>query len=233
MSNRYIAQTRLPEIGPKGQLILSDSTVLIVGCGALGSPLAMTLAAAGVGHIILADFDTIELSNLQRQIFYQESEAGNSKAVILAEKLSSLNSEIKVEAVQTLVNRKWLDSLMWKPDMVADAADNPSTTYMLEKFCKDRSIPLSTAGVSGWRGQLYTWKPGAIPFSELIPIPPEDSGILPCSLAGIFGPTALLAASLQASEILKTLLGKGATFTDKIITFDLLENSFDQLGCEM
>lgn len=233
MPSRYTAQTRLPEINIEGQKKLAASSVMIVGCGALGSPIAMQLAAAGVGHITLVDFDTIEISNLQRQIFFRQAEAGESKAHTLAGRIRDLNEETEVIPLNRMASSKWLDSVSPLPDMIVDAADNPATTSLLEKYCIGNSIPLSTAGVSEWKGQVYTWRPGAIPFSDIIPIPADDTGILPCSIAGIFGPLAILVASIQASEILKTLLGIGATFTNRLFTVDLLDNSFNHWELDM
>ena len=230
---RYTAQTRLPEIGKEGRQRLNEASVLIVGCGALGSMCAMILAGAGIGHLVIADFDTVEISNLQRQFFFKEEEAGQFKAAILRQRIIELNPQIKVDLIPKLITEKVLKEMDEKPDMIVDAADNPSTSYSLESFCIGNSIPFSTAGISGWKGQILTWIPGSIPFSELVPRPNEEAGILPCSITGVFGPLASLMASLQASEVIKTLLGKGATFTNSIATIDLLKNKFDIYELEM
>lgn len=229
MADRYIAQTRLPEIGKDGQSRLKRSTVLIVGCGALGSPAGMLLAAAGVGRILIADFDTIEISNLHRQTYYKEQEAGMSKVEALVERMRSLNSEIEVIGINRMMTQNTLSELPYIPDMVVDASDNPATTYLLEKYCLNREIPICLAGVSGWKGQIYTWRPGALPFSEIIPIPSEDSGILPCSITGIMGPLASMMASIQSAETIKCILDIGATFTNRLISIDLLTNEINQL----
>lgn len=226
--NRYLPQTRLDEIGTEGQMKLASSTVLIVGCGALGSPCAMLLAGAGVGHVIIADFDTIDISNLQRQFFYKTEEAGAFKSEVLKTRMEELNPDIKVTALQKMVTEQLLSDLPSPPDMIVDAADNPSTTYMLEKYCRKMSIPLSTAGVSGWKGQLYTWLPGFPSFSDIIPQPEDGCGILPCSLTGIIGPLSSTLSSLQASEVIKTLIGLNSASDPALLTLDLLTNTFNK-----
>lgn len=211
--HRYRPQMRLPEIGIAGQQRLAHSTVLIVGCGALGSPVAMYLAGAGVGNLVIADFDTVDESNLHRQVFYRESDVGKFKAELLKERILELNSRCRVEVWKKMVTRKMLEDSPLVFDCIVDAADNPSTTYMLDSFCKTRSIPFSTAGVSGWQAQIFTAIPDSPYFSDIVPAPEEDSGLLPCSIAGIAGPVAAFAASIQAAETLKILLSRESVKT--------------------
>lgn len=206
--NRYIAQERMREIGKEGQEKLSRSRVLVVGCGALGSPIAMYLAGAGVGSLIIADFDTIDTSNLHRQVFYFEKERGESKAESLKQRISALNSEVQVETVRKLVTRSVLEAIAVNQiDAIIDAADNPATTYLLDSWCKEHDIPFSTAGITGWNAQIFTFIPGSFSFADIFPQPNGDEAILPCSMAGIAGPVAAFAASLQSVEILKILTG--------------------------
>lgn len=208
MASRYLAQTRVEEFGEQSIGILSNSSVLIVGCGALGSPVAMYLAGAGVGRIVLADFDNVELSNLHRQVFYSEESISRNKAVCLQSQIKALNSEIEVEVWEKFISPVTLTDKNSDFDVIIDAADNPSTTYFLSEFCRSNRIPFSTAGVSGWKAQVFTYIPGSLSFDDIFPKPQENQGILPCSIAGIAGPTAAFAASIQASETLKILLGQ-------------------------
>lgn len=233
MPNRYSAQIRLPEIGKAGQEKLRCSKVFIVGCGALGSHIAMYLAAAGIGNLIIADYDSVDISNLHRQVFFKEKDAGRYKVDLLAERIKALNSDIEVKVIRRMITEKGLSQLDFIPDIVVDAADNPSTTYLLEKYCLKENISFSTAGVSGWQGQVYSWTPGAVPFSDIVPMPSPDSEVLPCSVAGIFGPLASLTASIQASEVIKILLGSGVSFKNQLFTIDILNNKFNQLLFEM
>lgn len=226
MLNRYIPQMRLPEVGEEGQKRLAASSVLIVGCGALGSPIAMYLAGAGVGHIHLADFDTVSLSNLHRQIFFSESQTCLSKVNCLKERILALNSGVDVEVSECLVSRKFLDSLNRKFNMIVDAADNPATTYLLSDFCRDTATPLSSAGVSGWTAQVFTYVPGSFTFRDVVPFPDDSQGVLPCSVTGIVGPTSAFAASLQCSEVLKSLLGI-ADNKSRLVSANLLDLNFN------
>lgn len=226
---RYSVQTRLEEIGIEGQKKLASSKVLIVGCGALGSVIAMYLAGAGVGNLILADFDTVDISNLQRQVFYKEKETGLSKAELIARNVRELNSEVSVEILNFAVTARKLESLELVPDVVVDAADNPATTYMLEGFCAERGVAFSTAGVSGWRGQILSYVPGKTKFSDIFPPVAESEGLLPCSIAGVFGPLTGLMATLQASETIKMILNIGEMLTDCLLTVDLLTNTFSKI----
>lgn len=228
MSNRYLPQIRVEEIGTDGQNLLALSSVFIVGCGALGSPLAMQLAGAGVGNIILADFDTIDLSNLHRQNFYTEDEVGLKKSVVLSQKLKALNSDISVESFDKLVTRKFLQDFRGKVSIVADCADNPETTYLLDDFCYTEGIPLCTAGISGWRAQIFNFIPGSMRYSDVFTKPDNPEQVLPCSIAGILGSTAGFASSLQASQIIKTILGLNKE--SLLINADLLSNEFQTMS---
>lgn len=225
MLNRYKPQTRIKEIGNEGQTKLKNATILVVGCGALGSPLAMYLAGAGLGTLIIADFDTVDVSNLHRQVFYSENEIGKPKVDLLKAKIESLNSEIKVIGLNSLITAKQLKNIGFKLDLIADCADNPATTYLLDEYCNSNEIPLSIAGVSGWEAQIFTYLPGSSRYSDFFPKPEDDSGILPCSLTGITGPTAAFASSLQASEIMKFILGIGNK-KQRFIKADLLNSNF-------
>lgn len=223
---RYIAQTRLTEIGEEGQKRLSEAKVLIVGCGALGSPVAMYLAGAGVGNLLVADFDTVDISNLHRQVFYCEHDVGKCKSSILSSNIRALNSEVKVKEFKGLVTPTYLETIKNEIDIIADCADNPATTYSLQTFCKTNDIPLVIAGVTGWNVQIFSYFPGSTSFDEIFPQPDENSGMLPCSITGITGPTAALGASVQASEIIKRITGHAAAESFLFIA-DLLRLQFD------
>lgn len=228
---RYAAQIRLPEIAAEGQQRLKESGVLIVGCGALGSVIAMYLAGAGVGHIAIADFDTVEVSNLHRQPFYSEQDAGKSKVSLLAERMKALNPDIDVLPVSSLMDSRRLSSMLENGhgyDMVVDAADNPATTYMIEDCCAKASVPYSTAGVAGWKGQVLTCLPGSVKFSDLFPNPGnEAASVLPCSVSGISGPLPAMIAAIQAAEVIKCLAAVDSLLTDRLLTVDLLECRFE------
>lgn len=227
---RYNAQIRLEEIGRTGQQKLAEARILIVGCGALGSPAAMYLAGAGAGHITIADFDTVELSNLHRQVFYSEEEAGKSKAECLKAGMLRLNSEISVTVWNKLVTSRQLIASEERFDIIIDAADNPATTYMLDRYCFETGIPLSTAGVSGWTAQVFLYCPGSVRYSEIFPEPEEGTEILPCSVAGIAGPVAQFASSLQVADAIKVITGTEKK-ESRLTTANLLTNKFEVITC--
>lgn len=222
---RYSRQISLPEVGEEGQERLCASTVAVVGCGALGSSVAMLLAGAGVGHIVVADFDTIDISNLQRQLFFETAQAGREKSEVLRERMLALNPGIAVTSIDRLITGELAKEVFSKCDFVVDATDNPASKKMVESVCKSLGKPCCIAGVAGFHGQIMTLVPGSAGFSELFP-DTEDAGIAPCSIEGVIGPAASVCASLQASETIKYLTGAGETLAGKLLTFDLLDNNF-------
>lgn len=222
MLSRYEAQKRVPEIGEEGQKKLGEAHILIIGCGALGSPVAMYLAGAGIGSLTLADFDTVDLSNLHRQVFFQEEDLGKGKASRLRQRINALNREISVSLIERFISVKELEGHY---DAIVDAADNPATTYMIDDFCRKRSIPYVSAGVAGWDAQIFTYCPGSFSYRDIFPMPAEDTGVLPCSLTGIVGATAAFAASLQCAEIIKIILGIAGS-SSALISANLLTGDF-------
>lgn len=227
---RYVRQIAVPEIGADGQAKLIRAKVFIVGCGALGSMVAMQLAAAGIGEIHIADFDTIDLSNLQRQLFFTSSRCGESKSATLAERMKALNPEVNVVEHREMVTEKRAGELFVGCDFIIDGSDNPETKYMTERVCSTLCKSYCIAGVSGFSGQVLTCVPGSTCFGEIVP-EGAGGGLLPCSIAGVIGPAAAIAASIQASEAIKYITGVGKLLTDSLLTFNLLENSFKVINC--
>ena len=225
--NRYAPNISLTAFGCQAQEKLKDSKVLIIGSGALGATCAMYMAGSGVGTIRIVDFDTIDLSNLQRQVFFREAECGNRKVKSLANSISGLNSEIIVEEYDEMFNKTNALRLVEGVDLVIDAADNPGTTYLIEEIANKVEVPYITAGVTGWKAQIFTHIPGDVNFSELFPAPVDDSNPLPCSVAGVFGPLTGIVASLEASEAIKVLTDVGSVLANKLLTIDILNNKFE------
>ncbi|MDE7382164.1 MAG: HesA/MoeB/ThiF family protein [Muribaculaceae bacterium] len=225
--NRYAPNISLTAFGCQAQEKLKDSKVLIIGSGALGATCAMYMAGSGVGTIRIVDFDTIDLSNLQRQVFFREAECGNRKVKSLANSISGLNSEIIVEEYDEMFNKTNALRLVEGVDLVIDAADNPGTTYLIEEIANKVEVPYITAGVTGWKAQIFTHIPGDVNFSELFPALVDDSNPLPCSVAGVFGPLTGIVASLEASEAIKVLTDVGSVLANKLLTIDILNNKFE------
>lgn len=220
-SIRYSRLEALPEIGREGLQLLAASRVLVIGCGALGSMAAMYLAASGIGTVGIADFDTIDITNLQRQLFFDEHSLGKSKADVLAARMRALNSEIKVNVEECLVTEKKAHELFPEYDFVIDGSDNPATKFMTDRVCSDTQTPCCIGGVGGFRGQVMSWHPGATRYSEVFS-PQECSAFTPCGMAGVLGPAAGVVASIQAAEAIKHSARCGTLLLNRLFTIDLL-----------
>lgn len=226
---RYSRQIAIEEIGVAGQQRLGESKVFIVGCGALGSMVAMQLAGAGVGSIGISDFDTIDVSNLQRQFFFKTDEAGMKKCLVLQQRIEALNPSCQVLRCDALINKERAVELFSDYDFIVDATDNPSSKFIIESVCQQLDKPCSIAGVSEFHGQVMTVFPGSTKFGEVFP-DSENEGFLPCSISGVVGPAAAICASLQSAEVIKYLTGAGECLKSKLMVFDLLNNSYNVIS---
>lgn len=226
MNNRY--KRNIKVIGEDGQHQLASSSVFIIGCGALGGQLAMLLAGAGIGKIGIADFDTVDLSNLQRQLFFEESQAGLSKASIIAERLRRLNSEVTVESHNELIHSSNADRILRPYDIIADATDNPATKYFVDKTALSLGKTCCIGGVAAWRGQVVLLSSGenGMRYKDIFPAPENDPAMLPCEIEGVMGPTASTVSSIQASEIINALIHPEG-IRSKLISLDLSVPSFN------
>lgn len=229
MPSRYVRQIAVPEIGKEGQQKLHSSSVLIIGCGALGSMVAMQLTGAGIGRLKICDFDTIDVTNLQRQFFFKTEEAGKNKSETLARKMSELNPEIEIEIDNRLITRKLASELIPHYDFVVDATDNPDSKRITGEVCKEKGKACCIAGVSDFSGQVTTFLPEDPRFEEYFG-EVTYGGFLPCSMGGVMGPAVALCASIQANETIKYLTKAGETLSGKILLFNLLTNSFKTLS---
>lgn len=218
---RYSRLEMLEGIGESGVERIKNGKVLVIGCGALGSLCAMYLAASGVGTLGIADFDTIELSNLQRQLFFDEDQLGKSKAEILRQRINRFNSEIKVEVYIELITEKRAAELFLQYDFIIDGSDNPSTKNMTAKICEELALPYCIGGVREFSGQVMSWSPGHASYEDIFGDVPQCTGFTPCSLAGVLGPAAGVVASVQAAEAIKHIAGCGDMLYDKLWVFDL------------
>lgn len=222
---RYARQIAIEEIGIEGQRKIHQGKILVVGCGALGSMVAMQLAGAGVGVIGLCDFDTVDISNLQRQFFFNTDETGESKLMILSKRIKALNPEVSIKDYPGVMNTGKAKTVIKEYDFIIDATDNPETKKIIGEICKIFKKPCCIAGVNEFRGQVMTFLPGDSRFEEFFGSASAE-GFLPCSLSGVLGPAAVLCASIQVSEALKYLCGIGSLLSDKLFFFDLLSNNF-------
>lgn len=224
---RYSRHILLNEVGGKGQKKLLAGKVLVVGTGGLGSPSAFYLAAAGVGTIGLVDFDNVEMSNLQRQILHSTNDIGRAKTTSAKEKLQSLNSDVNViEHKERLTSANIFDVIK-DYDIVMDGSDNFPTRYLVNDACVMTNKPLSHAGIFKFDGQATTIIPKKGPcYRCLFPEPPPPGAVPSCQEAGILGVVAGTLGVIQATEVLKYLLGIGDLLVGKLLTYNALKMSF-------
>ena len=226
---RYARQIAVPEIGKEGQEKLCNAKILIIGCGALGSMIAMQLSGAGIGEIGLADYDTVDISNLQRQFFFKTDEAGISKVELIAKRIEEINPNVKVKKYSHLVTRKIAEEIFPLYDFIIDATDNPESKRMTGIISKEKEKACCIGGVRDFNGQVMTFLPSEPRFEDYFGEVTTDS-ILPCSLGGVMGPAAVLCATVQASETIKFVTGTGDLLNRKLLVFNLLNNRFQLLN---
>ncbi|WP_195663264.1 HesA/MoeB/ThiF family protein [Bacteroides congonensis] len=219
---RYDRQTILPEIGEEGQKKLLDAKVLIVGVGGLGSPIALYLAGAGVGCIGLVDDDVVSISNLQRQVLYSEKELGKSKAICAAERLSALNSEIKVQPYSTRLTGDNAFDIIGEYDMVVDGCDNFATRYLINDICIQQGKPYIYGAICGFEGQVSVFNFGKRKksYRDLYP-DEEEMKRMPPPPKGVMGITPAVVGSIEATEVLKVIGGFGDVLAGELWTIDL------------
>lgn len=222
---RYSRNLMLDGIGREGQQKLLDARVLIVGAGALGSIAAMYLAASGVGRLTLIDYDTIDLSNLQRQLSFTTEQCGGRKVAKTAGRITEINPEIRVDTYTCMLNASNAGEIFAGHDLVVEGSDNPDTKYLVSDTCLLMGIPCITGGVSQFRGQLMSWTPGHICYRDVFPEGASADGYMPCSLGGILGPLPGIIASWQACEAIKIITGAGTPLYDKLLLIDQLNPS--------
>lgn len=228
-NNRYQRQQILPEIGVSGQLKLAQSTVFIVGCGALGGFQANLLARAGVGGIRIADRDLVEWSNLQRQVLFEESDAAQNipKAEAAATRLRAINSSICIESLAVDVTTQNAESLLADADLVLDGTDNFETRYLLNDVCVKLGKPWVYGGVLGTVGMVMPIVPGDGPCLRcVIPAAPDPGDFPTCDTAGVLNSAVGVVASMQVSAAIRILLGAPPTGTG-LLYADVWNNSFD------
>ncbi len=220
---RYSRQIILPKIGIEGQQALLDSTMLLIGMGGLGSPSAMYLAAAGVGHLIIADFDMVEISNLQRQVIHHTDDIGKYKVDSAKEKMLAINPGIKVTTIKDL-NDENLNSWVSKVDVVLDGTDNFDTRFKVNQACVEEKTPLVSAAVIRFEGQLSVFKgyEANQPCYQCL-YSAEGNNDETCSENGILSPVAGVMGSLQALQAVKVMLNLGEQLIGKLTIIDAMD----------
>ncbi len=224
---RYGYQKVLPEVGDVGQAKLRAAGVLIIGAGGLGSPVAIYLAAAGVGRLGIVDSDEVELSNLHRQILHTEEAVGRPKVESAQTMLGEVNPLVEVQTHPMRLQAANIEALIARYDVVVDGSDNFPTKFLVNDACVFAEKPLSLAGIHRFEGQVMTIVPGQGPCYRCIFIEPPPEGAIPsCEEAGVFGAVAGLAGCIQAVEVVKLILGIGEPLVGSILRIDTLRGSF-------
>jgi molybdopterin/thiamine biosynthesis adenylyltransferase len=230
---RYARHIILDEVGEEGQLKLLNSKVLVVGAGGLGSPVLLYLAAAGVGTLGVIDFDTVDISNLQRQILHATDRVGVSKVDSAVAAIKAVNPEVIVREHKTRLTAENAAELIAEYDLVTDGSDNFATRYLVNDACHLARRPLVAGALQRFEGQLSTFKSylgGENPcYRCLFPNPPPPSMTASCETAGIFGSIAGVIGTTQATEILKELLGLGESMSGSLLLFDALNTTFRKI----
>jgi adenylyltransferase/sulfurtransferase len=226
-------ERHFPVIGIDGQQRLKQAKVLCVGAGGLGCPALQYLAAAGVGTLGVMDADTIELSNLQRQILFYEKDVGRNKAEVVAERLQALNSQITVHAYPEFLTSANASQLIKNYDVVLDATDNYQARYLLNTVCRDLKKPLISASIYQFDAQLsvFNYKDGPC-YQCLYPEPPPAALTPNCAIGGVLGVLPGVAGTIQATEALKVILDLGETLSGTLLSLDLLTMRFNQFEIE-
>lgn len=210
----------LPEIGEQGQQKLKDAKVLIIGVGGLGSPIALYLAGAGVGTIGLIDDDVVSISNLQRQVLYDEKQVGRSKALCAAERLKALNSDITINAYPMRLTAENAEQLIAEYDIIVDGTDNFGVRYTISDACSALNKPFVYGAICGLEGQVSVLCKGAATYRTLFP-DEDDTLSMPHTGKEVVGVTPAIVGSVEASQVLQLICEYGEPLIDKLWTIDL------------
>lgn len=230
---RYSRHILLPEVGGGGQEKLLEASVLVVGAGGLGAPLLQYLAAAGVGRLGVIDADTVDLSNLQRQVIHRTQDVGVAKVESAARMVRELNPDVTVDVYQERITAANAMEIVARYDLVADGTDNFATRYLLNDACHFAGRPLVSGALLRFEGQLSVFKShegeGHPCYRCLFPEPPPPGSVPSCSEAGVFGAVAGAVGTQQAVEVLKEILGLGESLSGRFLMYDGLSTEWQNI----
>jgi adenylyltransferase/sulfurtransferase len=225
---RYSRHIILPKVGGAGQRKLLDAKVLCVGAGGLGSPVAMYLAAAGVGTLGLVDFDRVDLTNLQRQLLHDTDDVGRPKVDSAAERLSGINPDITVETHNLVLSSENALDILGRYDIVVDGTDNFPVRYLVNDATQILGRPLVYGSIYQFDGQATVFMPGPETpcYRCLFPEPPPPGTVPSCAEGGVFGVLPGIVGAIQATEAIKLITGAGEPLVGRLLLFDALEMDF-------
>lgn len=228
---RYSRHILLDPVGIDGQQRLLDARALIIGAGGLGSPVALYLAASGVGHITIADHDTVDLTNLQRQIAHDMQSLGANKARSVAQRMAAMNPTIEIVALQQKLMGVTLEAAVADADVVLDCCDNFATRHAVNRACVRHQKPLVSGAAVGFDGQITVFDqrlPKAPCYACLFPEEAQDTETN-CATFGVFSPLVGVVGAMQALEALKVLLGIGQSLSGRLLLFDAMTSDWRSL----
>jgi molybdopterin/thiamine biosynthesis adenylyltransferase/rhodanese-related sulfurtransferase/molybdopterin converting factor small subunit len=227
---RYSRHLIMPEVGLEGQRKLKSASVLVIGAGGLGTPSATYLAAAGVGRIGIVDFDTIEKSNLHRQVLYSEHDVGKSKADVARERLLQINPNISIEVHKVRLDSANAMEILGGYDVIMDGTDNFPTRYLVNDACVLLGKPNVYASIFRFEGQASVFAMPDMPcYRCLYPEPPPPGLVPSCAEGGVLGVLPGIMGSIQAAEAIGLILGKGRPLAGRLLLFDALDMTFKEL----
>ncbi|MFZ4657058.1 MAG: molybdopterin-synthase adenylyltransferase MoeB [Caldilineaceae bacterium] len=234
---RYSRHTLLKEVGEAGQIKLLESKVLLIGAGGLGSPAAMYLAAAGVGTLGIVDFDTVDVSNLQRQLLHGNKDVGRPKVESAADRIKDINPDVKVIGYREPITSHNALAIIKEYDIVLNGSDNFPTRYLVNDACQFLGKPLVDASIFMFEGQVSVYQPrdeahgveGGPCYRCLYPDPPPPGEVPSCAEAGVLGVLPGIVGSAQAIEAIKLLLGIGEPLIGRLLMIDTLDMTFRTL----
>jgi len=220
--DRYARQIRLAQVGEEGQQAILDASVLIVGVGGLGSPAAMYLAAAGIGKLVLSDFDIVETSNLQRQIIHRNVSVGENKVDSGRQTIQALNPECAVEVIGYQLEGEELKQVVESVDIVLDCSDNYPTRFEVNRYCVETATSLVTGAAIRLEGQIMNYQPAADSACYQCLYTHAYGNEESCELEGVLGPVVGVIGTMQAVQTLLILAGQGAEMVNRLLLFDAL-----------
>jgi molybdopterin/thiamine biosynthesis adenylyltransferase len=223
---RYSRHIILQNVGVEGQQKILDGKVLIVGAGGLGSPVALYLAAAGVGTIGIADGDAVDTTNLQRQVIHFTADVDKPKVISAKEKIRQLNPDVNVITYNELIDSQNIIEIIDKYDFVVDGTDNFPVKFLINDACVLSEKPFSHGGILRFEGQTMTYTPGNACYRCVFRNPPPPNAVPTCSQAGVLGSVAGMLGTIQATEVLKFLTGTGDLLINRLLIFEALKMEF-------
>ncbi len=227
---RYSRHILLPEVGGKGQKKLAQARVLVVGAGGLGSPAILYLAAAGIGTIGIIDNDTVDLTNLQRQVIHHTEDLGRSKVLSAQDKVKALNPDVTVIPLEKRLDANNAIDIIKDYDIVVDGADNFPTKFLINDACYFAERPLVHGAILRFEGRVFTILPRKTACYRCIFKAPPPAGVVPsCQEAGVIGVLAGVIGTIQATEVLKLVIGIGTPITNRLLDYDAKTSRFRQI----